>query len=56
MSINPNLIIQLMLSVIGLVRMMQARGIRLDDKTEEQLRQLLDDLDSEMMNQPDLET
>ena len=54
MSINPNLVIQLLLSVIGLVRAMQARGIDLEDKTEAQLKQMLRDLDTEMMAQPDL--
>ena len=54
MSINPNLVIQLLLSVIGLVRAMQARGVNLEDKTEAQLKQMLSELDAEMMAQPDL--
>jgi len=51
---NPNLVLQLLITTISLVRMMQARGIVLEGKTEEQLKKLLRDLNDEMSKQGDL--
>ena len=51
---NPNLILQLLITIASLAREYQRRGIELDGKTQEQLKQLLRDIDAEMMAQPDL--
>ena len=49
MSINPNLILQLMISIASLWMQMRRNKIDLDGKTEEQLKALLTQLDDEMM-------
>ena len=49
MSINPNLILQLMISIASLWMHMRSNKIALDGKTEEQLKALLAQLDDEMM-------
>lgn len=54
MSINPNLILQLLITIASLAREYQRRDIGLEDKTQEQLKKLLQDIDAEMMDQPDL--
>ena len=46
---NPNLILQLLISLVNLGLMMQRQKINLDGKTEEQLKNLLMELDAEMM-------
>ena len=46
---NPNLILQLLISLASLGLMMQKQKIDLDGKTEEQLKALLTQLDDEMM-------
>ena len=49
MSINPNLILQLLISIASLWMQMRRNKIDLDGKTEEQLKALLTQLDDEMM-------
>ena len=49
MSINPNLILQLLISIASLWMQMRRNKIDLDGKTEDQLKALLTELDAEMM-------
>ena len=49
MSINPNLILQLLISIASLWMQMRRNKIDMDGKTEDQLKALLAELDAEMM-------
>ena len=56
MTINPNLVIQLMLSLIFLVQDLRKQGVVLEGKTEDQIKEVLRRMNEEMLSQSDLET
>ena len=54
MAIDPNLIIQLIITLTNLMFEMQRRRVDLSDKTRDELLDILRRLNEEMKNQPDL--
>jgi len=46
--INPNLLVQLLITVSNLAIIMRRQGIELEGKTEQQLKDILAELDREM--------
>ena len=54
MPIDPNLLIQLIITLTNLMFEMQRRRVDLSDKTRDELLDILRRLNEEMKNQPDL--
>ena len=54
MPIDPNLVIQLIITLTNLMFEMQRRRVDLADKTRDELLDILRRLNEEMKNQPDL--
>jgi hypothetical protein len=52
---NPNLVLQLLISASELYTQMRAEGYNFDGKSEEELRQKLREMNKELKALPDLE-
>jgi len=54
MTIDPNLVVQLIIMIGNILLQMQKNQQQLEGKNEEELKALLKELNDQMMNQPDL--
>lgn len=54
MHIDPNLVLQLLITIGNLIYQIQQGGEDLDGKTQEEVKQVLIRLNDSMKNQPDV--